>query len=155
MGFIHTKNKPYLLHSVCEDNFHKLLKLIPELKELTTGAVGLSEAKPTLYLTVLEKSPYTALLELSHRFDQKLELDHEPALQIRVYFDAQCAEVLSHHERPEIKEALERSATANDVTEYKWQLNYFFDKWLTHCMKSGYRFIPDPTFTKIDFASVS
>lgn len=79
-------------------------------------------------------------LELSHCFDCIPEPFFEPALKLRVYFDARSIEVIRDHERLMVNHAIDRFAPAKEILNYKWNLNYFLDKWLTHCLQNNYHF---------------
>lgn len=128
------------MQTLCESNYRKLLLLIPNLNDLDSSSTGRAIDKPDLYLTPIEKGPYTMTLELSHCFGHDLKPFLEPALRLRVYFDARSAEVLRDHERPMINHAFDKSASAKEIMDYKWELNYFLEKWLNHCLKNHYAF---------------
>lgn len=146
MRSISLQNKSLLLQTICENNYHKILRLTPHLREIETQTVGQSSDKPDLFLTPLKKGPYTMTLELSHCFDFNVESFFEPALKLRAYFDARSIEVIRDHERPLVNHAIASFAPANDILNYKWKFNYFLDKWLTYCLKNGYHFnIDSPT----------
>lgn len=141
MSFLNPVNKSYCLQTICESNYHKLLRLVPNLPSVNQLAVAYVDGKPSLYLNMIEKNPYTLTLELSHYFRENRESSFEPALKIRVYLDTQSVEVLCDHSRPFIRNAFHKNSSARDVLDYKWSLNYFLEKWLDHCLRYGYRFI--------------
>ena len=134
------QEKSYWLAKLCEANYERLLRLIPNLPGLAQSAVASADGKPSLHLRLLEHSPYTVTLELSHCFSLGLESLPEPAVKIRVYLDARAAEVLSDRDRPGLRDALRREAQAREVMDYKWTLNYFLSQWLEHCLACNYRF---------------
>ncbi len=134
------QNKSFLLQTLCESNYRKLKQLVPNLRYIDSHTTGQAKNRPNLYLIPLEIGPYTTTLELSHCFDQALQSFFEPALKLRIYFDAQSVEVLRDNARPMVQQALNKSASAQEVMDYKWELNYFFEKWLTHCLKDHYQF---------------
>ncbi len=141
MSALNLVNKSYWLEKICESNYRKLLSLVPDLDDLneSKSAVANAEGKPTLYLRLIQRAPYTLTLELTHRFQQELEA-FEPAVQIRVYLDVKAAEVLSDYHRPLVADALKAGSSGQKVLDYKWSLNYFLDKWLDHCLQNRYRF---------------
>ncbi|HEB77131.1 MAG TPA: DUF1249 domain-containing protein [Methylothermaceae bacterium] len=126
------------LQELCESNYRKLMRLIPDLAAIDTQAVACQGDRPALYLKLLDRAPYTVLLELSYCFqpDESKPL-FEPALLLRVYLDAGMVEVIADHERPQLR--FDRPVD-REVLEYKWQMNYFLDKWLDHCLQRGYCF---------------
>lgn len=140
MRSIKPKNKSFLLQTLCESNYRKLLLLVPNLRELDGCSTGHAPDKPDLYITPIERGPYTMTLELSHCFNHELEPFFEPALRLRTYFDAKSTEVLRDHERPMINHAFDSSTPAKEIMDYKWELNYFLEKWLNHCLQNGYKF---------------
>ena len=107
---------------------------------LAESTVARADGKPSLYLKLLEHSPYTVTLELSHAFSKSFGHLPEPAVKIRVYLDARAAEMLCDHARPPVHETIIRGGTAREVLDYKWSLNYFLSQWLDHCLANQYCF---------------
>ena len=136
MSFVNPINKSICLEQVCESNYQKLFKLIPDLLAFQETAIGLASSHTTLYLEIIERTPYTLTLELSHCFNKNLA----PAVRIRVYLDAQLAEVLSDHARAGVAQVFRDPGLSREIMNYKWRLNYFLQKWLDHCLKKGYLF---------------
>lgn len=100
------------------------------------AATGLAPHHTTLYLEIIERTPYTLTVELSHCFNKSLA----PAVKIRVYLDAQLAEVLSDHVRAGVTQVFKDPGLSREIMNYKWRLNYFLQKWLDHCLKNDYLF---------------
>lgn len=141
MSLVQPINTSLCLEKICESNYQKLFRLIPNLREFDTTAIGLTCHKPALYLEVLERNPYTLTLELSHCFDQQLSALIVPAVKIRVYLDAQLAEVIRDNDRPQVDRIYhDPGQNLLEIRNYKWRLNYFLEKWLDHCLKTDYRF---------------
>jgi hypothetical protein len=140
MGTINPVNKSFCLEQICESNYQKLLKLIPDLLTLKETAIGQALNNTALHITVIESTPYTLTVELSHNFTYNLEELLEPAVKIRLYLDAQLAEVLSDHARASVARVFKDPGLSRDIMNYKWRLNYFLQKWLDHCLKKGYQF---------------
>ena len=140
MSLLRPVNTSLCLEKICESNYQKLFRLIPNLSEFTDTAVGHTQHQPALHLQILERNPYTLTIELSHCFNQQSADLIEPAVRIRVYLDAQLAEVLRDHDRPAVDRVYQNPGRALDIQEYKWRLNYFLQKWLDHCLKTDYQF---------------
>lgn len=140
MSFINPVNKSYCLEQICESNYQKLLKLIPDLLNLKEKAIGLAPHNSTLHITVIASTPYTMTVELSHCFLKNLDEFIEPAVRIRIYLDAQLAEVLSDHVRASVAQEFKDPGLSREIMNYKWRLNYFLQKWLDHCLKKDYQF---------------
>jgi len=141
MSFVNPVNKSICLEQVCESNYQKLLKLIPDLMAFKETAIGLAPHHTTLHLEIIERTPYTMTVELSHCFINKNRDEFlAPAVKIRVYLDAQLAEVLSDHARAGVAQVFKDPGLSREIMNYKWRLNYFLQKWLDHCLKNDYLF---------------
>jgi uncharacterized protein YqiB (DUF1249 family) len=140
MSQLNPVNKSFCLEQVCAANYQKLLRLIPNLLDYRNTAMGLAESSSTLHLEVLERSPYTLTVMLSHSFKRNLEEFLEPAVTIRLYLDLQLAEVISDHARAAVAKVYRNPGLSLEIMNYKWRLNYFLQKWLEHCLKKNYRF---------------
>jgi uncharacterized protein YqiB (DUF1249 family) len=140
MSFVNPVNKSICLEQVCASNYQKLLKLIPDLMAFKNTAVGHAPHHTTLHLEIIERTPYTMTVELSHCFSRNHDELLEPAVKIRVYLDAQLAEVLSDHARAGVAQVFKDPGLSREIMNYKWRLNYFLQKWLDHCLKKNYLF---------------
>jgi len=143
MAKIAPLNKSFCLQNVCETNYHKIFTLIPNLREIDESAQGFSQGKPMLHVQILERSPYTKTIQLSHLFANDAEVLLAPAVKIRMYFDVCTAEVLRDYKRIEVSKAIGDISLSKDIMDYKWRLNYFLEKWLDHCLKTDYNFVTD------------
>lgn len=149
MSLINPVNKSYCLEQICESNYQKLLKLIPDLLTLKEKAIGLAPHNTTLHITVISSTPYTMTVELSHCFIKNLDKFIEPAVQIRIYLDAQMAEVLSDHVRASVAQVFKNPGLSREIMNYKWRLNYFLQKWLDHCLKKDYQFSSSANYVEL------
>ena len=149
MSFINPVNKSYCLEQICESNYQKLIKLIPDLLTFKETAIGLAPNNTTLHITVIDSTPYTMTVELSHCFNRNLDEFLEPAVKIRLYLDAQLAEVLSDHVRASVAQVFKDPGLSREIMNYKWRLNYFLQKWLDHCLKKDYQFSKKPELAEL------
>jgi uncharacterized protein len=133
-------NKSCVLQSLCESNFHKLFRLAPDLLRIQCCATAETSGRPTLYIRILERNPYTLTVELTHRFESEIDGRVEPAVKIRIYLDAKSAEVLRDTSRPLRFQVPQKNPAPEIVLDYKWTINYFLERWLDHCIEQGYRF---------------
>jgi uncharacterized protein len=140
MSFLNPINKSECLEQVCASNYEKIFRLIPELCAVDGNAIGLAANNTTLHLQIIEQAAYTLTIELSHCFSNKPEELLEPAVRIRIYLDAQLAEVLRDHARPAVNFAVKDIGLCRDILNYKWRLNFFLEKWLDHCLAKNYQF---------------
>lgn len=132
--------KSLCLHKVCEANYGRLARLVPDLSRIGHAATARVAGKPALHLRVLERSPFTQVLELTHDFAGGQAAYLEPAVRIRVCLDARTVEMLCDSARPLVHDALRHDALPGAVLDYKWSLNYFLSRWLDHCIAGQYRF---------------
>ncbi len=145
MSFVNPVNKSFCLEQICASNYQKLFKLIPNLLSVQDRATGLAALHAALHLKVIDKTPYTMTVELSHCFNVNWDEYLEPAVIIRIYLDAQLAEVLSDHARLSVSRVFQNPGLSTDIMDYKWRLNYFLQKWLDHCLKKNYQFSVKPS----------
>ena len=149
MSYINPVNKSFCLEQLCESNYQKLLKLIPDLLMFKETAIGLAPNNTSLHVAVIESTPYTRTVELSHCFNKNPDEFMEPAVKIRLYLDAQLAEVLSDHVRASVAHVFKDPGSSRDIMNYKWRLNYFLQKWLDHCLKKDYQFSDTPRYVAL------
>ncbi len=140
MSQVHPVNKSLCLEKLCESNFQKLFSLIPDLCSFQNHATGQTTNKPTLYLKIIDRSRHTITVELSHHFNKNLENFMAPAVIIRIYLDANLAEVLKDHARTDVSRIYKDPGQSKEIMNYKWRLNYFLQKWLDHCLQTNYEF---------------
>ncbi len=140
MALLTPINPSFCLEQICESNYQKLLKLIPDLTRFNDGAIGYSPRNTPLHVAVIDRTAYTLTIELSHCFSQPQQALIVPAVRIRVYLDAKLAEVLSDHARAGVARVFKDARLSRDIMTYKWRLNYFLQKWLDHCLKKSYQF---------------
>ncbi|MEQ1635130.1 MAG: DUF1249 domain-containing protein [Methylococcales bacterium] len=140
MACIDPVNKSFCLAQICETNFQQLLRLIPDLFNIQSHVIGTAHQKMALQVYVLERNPFTLTIELNHRFEQHLDALLMPAIKVRVYRDAQSAEVLSDHIRGNVAQMFKDPSQSVAIMNYKWRLNYFLNKWLDHCLSANYQF---------------
>lgn len=140
MSLVHPINTSHCLEKLCESNYHKLFSLIPDLRSFQDHATGKTLNSPALHLTIIDRSKHTITVELSHQFNKNLEKLMEPAVKIRIYLDANLAEVLKDHHRTDVYKVYKDPSQSIEIMNYKWRLNYFLQKWLDHCLKTNYHF---------------
>jgi len=140
MSLVHPVNTSFCLEKLCESNFDKLFCLIPDLCSFKQHATGETANKPSLHVKIVDRSKHTLTVELSHHFSHEPDSLMEPAVKIRIYLDANLAEVLKDHVRPAVSSVYKDPAKSIEIMNYKWRLNYFLQKWLDHCLQTNYQF---------------
>ncbi|MDH5765051.1 MAG: DUF1249 domain-containing protein, partial [Gammaproteobacteria bacterium] len=119
------------LMDLYESNFMKLKKLIPEIQTVDSPVISKSPGHLDLFLTVTEKNKYTTTFYLSYCFETEHGLQMEPNFKIRIYHDAQLAEVMAGHLQ---HGRIRYDHLPADALREKWQLNRFLNKWLGYCL---------------------
>lgn len=114
------------LMNLWESNFQRLQRLLPELDLAVDQARSLSQSDSPLYLSILERNPYTLTLMLTYRLPDQQET---PQLRVRVYRDAGVAQAMDAAPA-EFGENLER----------QWERNLLLNKWLDFCLQHGHGF---------------
>lgn len=126
------------LMALCEENYAALIRLAPSLARLSHPLRSKPEGLAELSLSIIEQSPYTTTLRLTHvlREEAAASYPSEPDAVLRAYHDAEQVEVLSlkqtvlpilsHYQAPALAA--------------KWRANLFVSKWLGYCLHQGYRF---------------
>jgi uncharacterized protein YqiB (DUF1249 family) len=112
-----------------EASYRRLRMLAPSLDASEQTAVAPAQGLPPLYLTVLDRFPYTTVLRLTHFFDDGHTIASLPDVYVRMYHDARLAEAASLREGP-----------APSPPYSKWERNRFLERWLGYCLRQGYRF---------------
>jgi uncharacterized protein YqiB (DUF1249 family) len=127
--------------SLCEENYRLLRRLAPELKSLRGEYRSPAVGGLDLHLEILEQTPYTTLLRLTHYFpydDGKIHrlARPDPDALLRAYHDAGQVEVVdllqtalpihAHYQHPALLA--------------KWRVNGFLSKWLAYCWRQGHHF---------------
>jgi hypothetical protein len=130
-------------HAECEVNFQRLARLLPEFTAGQRLRIGLRMApghEERLELRVLERSPYTAEIEL--RQSKAIWRGRRTYLRVRVYLDVRMAEVVGCERSLRL---LPRYPYPNDkglARDEKWQLDQLLGEWLACCLADGHSLTP-------------
>lgn len=130
-----------LLLDLCEENYCVLLKLAPALRSLEGGRHSRLGNGVDLHLEVLDQTPYSSLVRLTHYFQEEGDLSSVPAALLRVYYDARQVEVVS---LGDWSNSVDRIGSYR--LESKWRLNLFLSKWLAYLVSQGHGFGPSQAF---------
>jgi uncharacterized protein len=123
------------LMDLYEHNFLRIRKIVPDL-EIADEMISVSAGHLDLYLSVQERCKFTTMLRMTYRFHQADQVIHQPDLHIRIYHDANIAEV---HDRLDRNH---KRIYSGDTLQQKWKLNRFLYKWLGYCIYQGHCFHP-------------
>lgn len=124
----------------CDANYHRLMQLFPDLRDQDERRIGLGLATldAQVIFEVLEKGPYTTLLKIDVRSEQKwLELASAPNMSVRVYHDAKSAEVVAYQAQNRFHGKYEYPNRGMRQRDEKVQINRFLSEFLTLCLEHG------------------
>lgn len=136
---VRARDLPALME-LYELTYIQLRQLVPDFGAVQDHSVSKVNRGMDLYLTVIERCKYTTTLKLTYRFSDRDEGKSAPDVVVRMYHDAQVAEVISrgrgrHH--PEYDRFRQ-----DYPLPVKWQINRFLQKWLAYCLLQGHSFSP-------------
>ena len=119
-----------------ESNFHRLLRLAPDLRYIEGTVVSRVAGALDLYLTVHKQQRYTTTVSLTYRFDD----GPQPDAAIVVYHDVLAAELVSISSRRTARSRARRNRRLPEL-DRKWRTNRFLQKWLGFCHRQGHLFL--------------
>jgi len=113
-------NKSFCLQMLCEENYVKLLRLVPK--------IDLGDFSSTAIQTdILATGPFTYTAYI-HPTGSDAE-STTSRFKCRIYLDTKSVEVLSIDAYLMLNQ--QQTASPKDTLNNKWALNYFFEKWLS------------------------
>ncbi len=141
LAFRQPRNFPGLM-DLYERNYIQLRQMIPDFGDLPQNMVSRACGALDLHLTILERCKYTTVIKLTYYFEDEEGRFPAPEIQIRIYHDAQVAEVTACGRR--------RGSRYRDYDRFrsdyplglKWQMNRFLQKWLAYSLRQGHAFLP-------------
>jgi len=138
---VRARDLPALME-LYELNYIQLRQLVPDLDAVQDHSTSTVKGTQDLHLTVRERCRYTSTLHLTYQFADNGGSFPAPDVVVRMYHDAQMAEVISRGGRPGRRGA-EYDRFRNQYSiEIKWQANRFLHKWLGYCLHHGHAFSP-------------
>ena len=150
----------------CDANYIRLLKLVPQLRAYLDGSfeelAGYQagqfdepektlegtiisycladpqddQGKVTVEIRVVEAFRYTSTLEIV-QLPQLKQWMTNPSMLVRVYHDANTAEVISYQGHRNLQPRYPRPNPQMYHPDEKMQVNQFLGEWLTHCLNVG------------------
>jgi len=123
-------------HAQCELNFYRLLNLMPKLEDGVQQwlfDVGV-HANFTVKLRVIESARYTTTVEVIQQQDGL----QPPKLVVRLYHDANMAEIISWDRHRHWKPQYTYPNPQMYMPDEKLELNRFLGDWLEFCHSQGY-----------------
>jgi uncharacterized protein YqiB (DUF1249 family) len=127
----------------CTVNYVQLLKLFPNIRDLAKGDIirfhlsALNQAIVTC--TITEAAPYTTFLTFSQEVlsDQPLVDPLQLRINVRLYHDAQLAEVVDAEQKSVLPGRFSYPNRRMYQVDEKAQCNRFLGEWLAYCRQHG------------------
>lgn len=131
------------LQTVCALNYGRLRRLLPELAqdEYRFHWEQPGDEPAVMEITVLERSIYTDTLQLRQSVlpeDGRLPWCPRLDMEVRIYHDAELAEVLRFQAARRIPARNRYPNPAMHARDEKTQVNEFLAECLEHCLREGY-----------------
>ncbi len=129
---------------VFENNYRNLLRLFPDLIDLATPQIDICNDKMSLSVSVQECSRYTTTIAIRHSFRQQLPYLADMTMKVRIYHDAQVAEVLSYQGQHRFEGRYHYPNPQMRHRDEKRQLNHLLQEWLSYCLANHDTFFSEP-----------
>ncbi len=125
--------------AVCEANFLRLMKLIPDLDNCDQWvyALTIDNRSRLLRIAVEDRARYTTTVEVTEE-DEKSYWTQTPKLMVRLYHDARMAEVIAWEKHRCVKPRYDYPNRQMYHCDEKAQMNIFLGEWLSHCLDQGH-----------------
>lgn len=126
--------------SVCEANYARLLKLLPDLdaQEQREYQISWHGQQATVRLEIEERFRYTTTVLVSHQLDTESRWLEAPQLLVRLYHDATMAEVICIKQRRQLAGRYPYPNRDMHQPDEKVQLNEFLGECLSQCLRHGH-----------------
>ncbi len=138
---VRARDLPALME-LYELNYIQLRQLVPDLNAIQDRSLSRAEGALDLHLSVVERCKYTTTVHLSYQFSDSEGVFPAPDIVVRMYHDAQVAEVISRGRSRGRRDAEYDRFQHHYSIAAKWQVNRFLHKWLGYCLRQGHAFSP-------------
>jgi uncharacterized protein YqiB (DUF1249 family) len=128
------------LMEIYECSYIRLRNLVPDLDLLSESNVSKAGNALDLTVRVVERCKFTSTLNLTYHFDDEEGAFPAPDMTVRIYHDAQLAEVIACGRRRGNRHAIYNRMYNRYTLLEKWRMNRFLQKWLGYCLLQGHRF---------------
>lgn len=129
-----------ILHSECEVNYARLLKILPDISQTDRRLLGLADSLQQtrrFQFSVIERSRYTTSLEIAE-FGVRPAWGLSATFHVRLYHDACMAEVIAFQHQRNVPLRSEYPNRKMHLPDEKQQWNFLLGEWLTHCLLHGF-----------------
>ena len=126
--------------AVCDGNYIRLLKLLPDLTPLARREFTLPElgGAQRVVLEVVETFKYTNTISIVLEVPGLASAYYRPPVMlVRLYHDANTAEVISYQDERRIRVLYQEDELPRFYPDEKEQVNLFLAEWLALCLEAG------------------
>lgn len=120
---------------IYEDNFRRLMLLMPEIRVFGKQCQSMRHQEG-LHVDVLERHKYTTVINLVQNLPLKFLSTAMSSMIVRVYHDAEVAEVLSYQGQYRFKAKYDYPNPGMCQVREKQRVNEFLGEWLDYCLAS-------------------
>ncbi len=130
-----------------EDNYRKLVTMLPDLAFVEHVTLSSDDHMLTVAIDVIERTKYTVLLELNTFYKGNIACILQPKMQLRMYHDAEVAEVVMVQGKRHIRPYYQYPNEAMYLPDEKKQCNKILFEVLSFCGRNKYKktYLSDPT----------
>ena len=128
------------LMELYECNYIRLRNLVPDPEDMPDRVCSRIDGVLDLHLHIVERCKFTTTLNLTYMFHDDTGSFPAPDIRVRMYHDAQVAEVISCGRRRGKRHASYNRMFKRYTLIEKWRMNRFLQKWLGYCLAQGHRF---------------
>jgi uncharacterized protein YqiB (DUF1249 family) len=124
------------MHQVCEVNYGRLLRLLPDCDTEDLEYQFRVNASLQYTIKIIDCSRYTSTLEMSQK-NQIGQIEYEflrPVVQVRLYHDAKMAEVINAQNIGSLKPSYQYPNTKMYQKNEKEMVNLFLAEWVQFCL---------------------
>lgn len=122
----------------CEANYARMMQLLPSLAECDQWVYEVpgGQMQWHIHIAIADRARYTTTLDI-RQHDGLQHWNSEALLQVRLYHDAQVAEVLGWQQHRRVQPRYEYPNRQMYQCNEKAQINQFLGEWLSHCLAHG------------------
>ncbi|MFT7109421.1 MAG: hypothetical protein ACI843_001082 [Psychrobacter glaciei] len=139
------------ISSICEANYARLLKLLPNMNDDIGREFTLSggpQHSTKIRFSIEEHFKYTLTI-LVEQTNELADFLKPPRMEVRLYQDVRMAEVISFDNNHRFNGVYTYPNAKMHQPDEKHQINLFFSDWLSHCLEHGeaniqLNFLPEP-----------
>jgi uncharacterized protein YqiB (DUF1249 family) len=124
------------MHQVCEVNYGRLLRLLPDCDTEDLQYQFRVNASLQYTIKIIDCSRYTSTVEMSQKsLIGQIEYEFlRPVVQVRLYHDAKMAEVISAQNIGSLKPSYQYPNTKMYQKNEKEMVNLFLAEWVQFCL---------------------